>query len=165
MVNFVYNFDNLDGMFDGSGSSITTVPWNPATTKWANISTITPTITRDTVFFHTDASSGVIDSSQNLITVIKNEAGWDKFIHIKTFTIPKNEYLTDLVSKLETGDTIEIRLKLKHTGKGEIVLGLLYTHSGSYPGMSSPLSPPTSGSTPVGSTPVGSTPVGSTPVG
>ena len=153
MVNFVCNFDNLDGMFDGSGSSITTVPWNPATTKWAPITTLTPTITRNTVFFHTTAS-GVDDNSQNLITVIKNEAGWDKFLHIKAFTIPTNVYLNDLVSKLDAGDTIEIKLHLNNTGsgKGSIVLALLYTHSTST----------TTGSTTTGSTTIGSTTIGST---
>ncbi len=130
MVNFVWDYTNLDGMFDGSGSGITTAPWNPATTKWAPITTLTPTITRNTVFFHSK-ESGVVDSSQNLLTVIQNEAGWDKFIHVKSFTIPTNTYLTSLQKILDVGDTIQIKLNLNNTGsgKGPIVLALIYTHT------------------------------------
>jgi hypothetical protein len=130
MVNFVWEHIELDGMIDGSGTGITVAPWNPTITKWSPITTLTPTITRDTVFFHTNTSG--VDSPLDLLTVIQRESGWDKFINVKQFTIPRNIYLTNLQATLEAGDTIQIKIHLNNSngGRATIVLALLYTHTG-----------------------------------
>jgi hypothetical protein len=144
MVNYVLDTTTteiLDTMVDSSGTGIAAVPWNQYEQKWANITTLTPTITRDTMFQGRNTNPAYFNGEQTFIDLIHNEAGWTNILYVKPFTIPSNEHLKALQACLMPGDTIQIKIELKNNNSGKTPIGvsLLYTHTASspYPGITS----------------------------
>ena len=134
MVNYIWETTNLVNVVDCSG--ITQSEWDPTVHKWTKITTLTPTITNMTVFYGSHPVTKVIDNYTNLINAVRET--WTTCLSVKTFSIPFDAGLATLPAGMEVGDTIEIRLRLKNTGRADIVLALLYTHTASsYPGIDS----------------------------
>jgi hypothetical protein len=141
MVNYVLDTTEiLDAMVDGSGTGITTKSWDKYEQKWADITTLTPTITRDTLFQCRNKNLAYFNGEQTFIDLIHNEEGWTNILYVKPFTIPSNEHLKALQACLMPGDTIQIKIKLNNNKSENLPIGvsLLYTHPPtSYPGITS----------------------------
>ena len=134
MVNYLWETTNLVNVIDCSG--ITTPVWNPAAHTWTKITTLTPTITNDTMFYQTNPITKEVDNYITLINAVKQT--WKTCLSVKTFDISYDAGLATLPAGMEVGDTIEIRLRLKNTDRTDIVLALLYTHTASsYTGIDS----------------------------
>ena len=123
--------DVLDRMVDGSEAGISVKPWDQYAQKWANITTLTPTITGNTMFQVRNPSSTYFNGEQTLIDLIHNEATWTNILYVKPFTIPSNANLNELRACLAPGDTIQIKMALNNSmgGKPAIGVSLLYTQS------------------------------------
>ena len=130
MVNYVLSHTILDGMVDSSGTGVSVGVFDKYATKWAEIDTLTPTITSQTFFKTSNTDSTYANGGQTLLAVINNESGWSSIIGMKSFKIPENPELT--LSKLDYGDTVQINFGMNYTkykgSRTAISLSLLYTH-------------------------------------
>ena len=134
MVNYMLDttVDLPDYMIDASGTGISVKPWDKFAQQWANITTLTPTITGRTMFQfrHQFNPYPAENGERTLIDLIHREPGWTNILYVKPFTVATNSHLNALQTCMFPGDTIQINVILHNSiwqTTSPILVSLLYT--------------------------------------